>query len=331
MKYNEILREHGQVRYGRTIRKVSNLADTVFGKNQWEFTKEYDSNTKADITGIYGGTKIGDLMFSEGCKQNKGNKAGYVYMVKDIFHEARHIQRYVTEWNTLPDGNKLSEDIIRRKLISFPYPSTYTNNYTNDPGEMDAEVYAIEKSLEYFESDLLVDKEEARTILFELMMSEDYCHNSIFEEHSPRSIDDILEILKERRETVADILYEVTDQIEPGFEDCVNPKTDLTKKFLYSDKFKDYRKASDACTTGTQRDKVLEQTLLSMIPDIAQYVKRLEPELLERKAQMQDKMRAHYMGLAEDEAVYPDEIENAEHDKEFADNVKSISDEDLKL
>ena len=90
--------------------------------------------------------------------------------------------------------------IIRREFIKGYFPSVYTNNYSNDPSEMDAERYGIRYTLAYFESDPIITKTEAEEILYQFAMSEDSIHSDIIDSYRDKlhNIYDILDLFDRR-------------------------------------------------------------------------------------------------------------------------------------
>lgn len=325
MKFNEILKIYGQNEQQLIERRLFKLGNKLFSE-KWSIEPIFDSVTDISLSGKHKSTKIANIALIDGCKPYKYNIAGYAYSVKDMFHEYRHVQQYAKEWNIIqkPDitcnsDSKRMTDIVRRKFISFYYPSAYTNNYINDPSEIDAEIYAIEKSLVYFKSDSVIKEEEAKEILFQFMVSDEYYSRKILEKHNPKSTEDVLKIFKKHQDKTADILYPITMNIPLEFKDCVNEKIDMTGAFLTAPRYEPYRKAFGLCKTGIEQDKILEQTIVMEHPDVIGQVKRIEQELYACRAQVQMKKTEAYLNHSRDNAILPHEVNYAKSAKQLTD------------
>lgn len=252
--------------------------------------------------------------------------------VKDMYHEQQHVWQNTRAWNDRSGlksvkGYKQTTDIVRRLFISQYFPSAYYNNYSNDPSEMDAERNGIKCALIYFESDPIISKTEAEEILFQFTMSDDYVHREILDGHRNeiRSIYDIIAFFDEYTKTATDIKYPITKDILEDFKNEQDIDMALTHDFLYSEKYKEYRKAFDKCETGTEQDKVLEQVILFTYPDIIKKAPlRLQEELLDCRRQMElDTIKP---GI---HAINPKHIKYSVNPTQEADDIIELTDEDV--
>lgn len=336
MNFDDILKAHGRERRQLVYDRLYMLGNELFKKNKWEFIYSYGSEMVASKSNkdYRAGIAKMPLIYECGPDFDMCNKAGYVSVVQSMYHEKRHINQYIDEWNNPPPLKGIANarrmtNVIRRGFVRDYFPSSYTSNYTNDPGEMDAETYGIEQALEYFKSDPIVTYKEAREILFELMTSETYHSRKIFEEHSPKSIDDVLDIFKERRDKSVYEKYTITLDVPDTFNDMPINETDMTKEFLELPKFESFRKAFDECKDGLEQDKVLEQAILYKFPDAYKRVPRIREELLDCKRQMDIRIINRRKAIPPAKINYakaPEELELTDED------VASISNgEEIKL
>lgn len=331
MKFDEILNVYDKENQQACIVKLSNLGDKLFGKNNWEFIPLYESETNTPPSGKSYYVTIGEIPLTLDCNETEVNKAGYVYIVKDMYHEQSHAWINTKAWNDRANLNsvrsfKQTTNIVRREFVKSYFPSVYTNNYSNDPGEMDAERYGIRQTLSYFDSDPVVTKSEAEEILYQFMMADDYIHSEMLDPYrdSLKTIYDVLDLFEERARISAGPecdRYNVTMDIDPVFRN--DPEIDLqaTDMFLHDKRFKEYRKAFEQCETGMEQDKVLEQVILIMDPDA---IKKAPPRLRE---ELSDCRRQMELGTLKPgiHAISPNRIDYSVHD---ADNLE-LTEEDL--
>lgn len=295
MKFDNIINNHGKIEREVVDWNLRNLGNKLFGARDWKFIDGYDSETETSISGNSYYVTMGNRALYDNCTDLECNKAAYVLMIKDMYHEKQHVWQRTKAWNDNQQLNSVKNyrkttDIVRREFIREYFPSAYYNNYSNDPSEMDAEKTGIRQALSYFESDPLVSKSEAEEILFQLMMSDDCVHKEIIDEHRDKltSIYDVLTVFEEKADKAADVKYAVTDMIIQQFRNETGIDFTITREFLYSKDYEEYRKSFDACATGVEQDKVLEQVILISQPDIVRKAPlRLRQELIDCRRQME--------------------------------------------
>lgn len=101
-------------------------------------------------------------------------------------------------------------------------------------------------------------------------------------------IHDVLTVFEEKADKAADVKYAVTDMIIQQFRNETGIDFTITREFLYSKDYEEYRKSFDACATGVEQDKVLEQVILISQPDIVRKAPlRLRQELIDCRRQME--------------------------------------------
>ena len=294
MKIKEILNKHGKRNREHVLQTLDDLGNKLFIKNKWDFIESSDSETISVDKGDWYHVTIGNRFLFYNCSDSECNRAAYVSTVKDMYHESKHVWQRTKAWNDKSNFNSIKSyrettDIIRREFIKGYFPSVYTNNYSNDPSEMDAERYGIRYTLAYFESDPIITKTEAEELLYQFAMSEDSIHSDIIDSYRDKlhNIYDILDLFDRRAKTVAEIKYPVTEDIPVLFEDP-DMNMSLTHEFLYSDSLKEYRKAFAVCSTGIEQDKILEQVILVSQPGVIRKAPlRLRIELLDCQNQME--------------------------------------------
>lgn len=248
-----------------------------------------------------------------------------------MYHEYRHIQQQTDEWNTITDMNSVQSinrmtDIVRRNFIKNYYDSTYTYNYAKDPAELDAEVYGLMQTFDHFESDPLVSQKEAKEILFQLMMSEEYGHKIELDQYSIRSVNDMMTAFVDLRNSSVHELYPITAELSPFMESTAT-EYDMTEEFFTSSKYHTHREELKKCTDGRDQDKLLEQTIVMKYPDIGKSVPRLQEELNNCRDQMRSRILIpkHY-------AIPVSKINYAGLEDGFVDAVNEITeDTNLKL
>lgn len=293
MTFDKILEQYGKISKDKALSNLTDFGDHLFGLGNWKFVHEDDSETiTSNLDNMYYVT-IADNLLYDNCDGLMCNVAGYVYVVKDMYHESEHVWQNTTAWNDKSQLNSVKSfrrttNVVRREFVSQYFPSAYTNNYSNDPGEMDAERYAFRCALSYFESNPIITKTEAEEILYQFAMSEDNIHSNIIDMHRGRlhNIYDVRDLFDERADTVAAIKYEITENIDRRFIDF-DINLYMTHEFLYSDDFAEYRKAYAKCNTGIEQDKVLEQAIIvSQRGIMRKSPPRLHKELTECRMQM---------------------------------------------
>lgn len=295
MKFDDIINNHGKIERAAADWNLRTLSNGLFGTQNWKFVNKYDSETETSISGNAHYVTIGNKALCDDCTDLECNKAVYVLMIKDIYHEKQHVWQRTKAWNDKQNLNSIKDyrkitDIVRREFVREYFPSAYYNNYSNDPSEMDAEKVGIRQALSYFESDPLVSKSEAEDILFQCMLSEDCIHKELLDKHRDKlsSIYDVLTVLEEHADKSAKIKYPVTEDIIPQFRSETGIDMSMTAEFLYGKDYKPYRKAFDACCTGVEQDKILEQVLLVMQSGIVRKAPlRLRQELIDCRRQME--------------------------------------------
>lgn len=279
--------------------KLGRLAMTLFG-TRWMAVDGYSSMT--DISNVMN-PKTGidvyigrDWLFDE-CSPGQVNLVGCIITVQQMYHEKRHIQHYTNEWNKrfvnrLASENDVITDIVRRNFIRDFFVSAYTHNYENDPGEIDAEIYGIEKTIEYFQTNALfsriVAQDEVKSILYDVMMSDSYGHKEQLKGYRTDSPDEMLESFRNFRNTAVHTPYPITLDRPPLISmTAIKPSQhDMTKQFLNQDRYASYKAELKNCDDGRLMDKFLEQVVLMGHPDAIRYAPRLQNELKACRRQM---------------------------------------------
>ena len=296
MTLEEILETYSKLPKENVYRRLKELGDTLFDE-RWRFISGIVSYISPEIFNKQYNTKLGEDWLTFDCTKYNRNCAGYVITVQQMYHEYRHLQQQTDEWNTSAETNSIHTqsynrmtDIVRRNFIRNYYDSAYTHNYNKDPSELDTEVYGLEQAIEYFKSDPLVSQNEAKEILFQLMMSEDYGHAEDLSKYSIQLIDDMMESFRDLRDIATYEKYPITSEISPTFKISTKTDFDMTEEFLTSYKYRTHREELDKCTDGKQIDKLLEQTIVMKYPNISNYVPRLHDELENCKKQVQSRI-----------------------------------------
>lgn len=314
MKCKDVLESYGTVPRHVALQSLINLGNTLF-EDKWYFSNDISSGVSAIIPNKEYQVKISDRFLTYGCSQKDINCAGFIFTIEHMFHEYKHIQQFTTEWNkvffekNIKNVNRMT-DIVRRSFVSDFYSSVYTHNYKNDPGEMDAEVYGISQTINYFEQSPIVSQDKVRKILFQFMMSEDYGHKEELNKYAPRTFDDMLASFKNLRDLSIHLIYPITSEPSNLFGD-IKSNIDMAHDFLKKPEYRTYRQEMDKCTDGKEQDKLLEQTIVLKYPDISQYVPRLQEELENCKNQMQSRIfltghaipisKINYAGISEED------------------------------
>lgn len=295
MKFNKILEKYGKTTNSEVMSEILKLCDRTFDVGKWDLVNEYDSMTISSDSGDWYHVYIGKNALTEGCRDFKYNRAGYVGEVKDIYHEGHHVWIDTEAWNDRSGLNAIKSykqitNTVRREFIRKYIPSAYYNCYSNDPSEMAAEWHGMRQTLNYFDSDPIVTKTEAENILYDLMMSEDCIHKEILDPYRDKlkTIYDVLDLFEERMKTCANMKYDVTMDINPRIKGDSEVDLTTTDKFLHDDAFKEYRNMLDTCKTGVEQDMVLEQFLIAAYPDIIRKAPlRLREEMMECRKHME--------------------------------------------
>lgn len=295
MELNKILEKHGKIARRKAKNNILTLGNKLFGTENWKFVPGYDSETRSSDSGKWYYVTIAENALTDGCNDSEYNKAGYVFAVKQMHHERRHVWQHTKAWNSKAGLNSMKSyqqttDLVRREFLKAYFPSIYYNNYLNDPGETDAIISEIKDSLNHFKTDLPEIKSEAENILYEFMMSEDYPQEKILKPHKDKlkNIYDVLHFFEERAKTCGDEKYSVTMDIDPIFKNDPDIDMSFTDRFLHDKEFKEYRTALKKCKTGIEQDKILEQAVIFAYPDVIRKAPiRLRKELLDCKNQME--------------------------------------------
>ena len=177
----EILLEYGTINRKNAHACLIESANSILNNN-WKFISGIGSHTKPLISNTTCDVIIGTSALYYDCLPNQCTKAGYVLAIEHMFHEQRHVRQIVKEAHRGPEvfQTQTSRDmtnLIRRRFVSLFYPFAYLDNYEHDPGEMDAENYALEQTRKLFQTDEFVTAKEADQILYDLML---YFHPEIF-------------------------------------------------------------------------------------------------------------------------------------------------------
>lgn len=296
MKFDNLLNTYGKENKIICLANLSRLGNKLFEKDKWNFNPySYDSETVTSDSGNWYHVTIGNAALNDNCNDSECNRAAYVLEVKDMYHEKQHVWQNTTAWNDKATLNSVKShrqttDIIRREFIKKYFPSVYYNNYSSDPGEMEAESRGIRLALIYFKSDPVISKTEAEDILYQIMMSDDCIHKKILEPDEDRlkSIYDVLDLFEKRAETAASVKYDITMNIPSRFRNDPDIDLSMTDTFLHSRNFKEYRKAFVACRTGIEQDKILEQVILFAHPNAVRKAPlRIRNELSNCRRQME--------------------------------------------
>ena len=331
MKLDAILKMYNKIPSENIRKSLMTLGDSLFEQN-WIFTNADVSMITPIIPHMQYNAKISKIWLTHDCNKNEYNRAGYVITVQQMYHEYQHIQHQTKEWNATTDMNSVKNvnrmtDIVRRNFIRDYYDSAYCYNYAMDPSELDAEVYGLRHAFEYFKSDPLVTQDEAKEILFQLMMSEEYGHKTELDNYSIKSVDDMMDAFVDLRNTAVHKLYPITTESLSLIEGSTATEYDMTEEFLTSYKYRTHREELKKCTDGREVDKLLEQTIVMKYPDIGESVPRLWDELNKCRDQMQSRLLT-----PKHHAVPVSKINYAGLEDDFTDAVNKIPENaDLKL
>ncbi len=321
MNFFNILKTNGITNKYTVDIRLGQLGNELFGKD-WSYTNEFSSFTKPIIQNEQCHVTIGTNHLYYDCNSNEVNKAGYILTVEHMYHEYRHIQQFTTEHKLVHDNDLTSDykrmtDIIRRQFVSDLYKTIYDHTYRTDPSEMDSEVYGIENTIRYFSNDPIITQTEAKDMLFQLMLSDDYGHKDELEQYDIKSVGDILSAFIDLRNKVVHIPYSIIPEFETE-----KSEYDLTDRFLNARKYKYHRKEFKKCKDGRMQDKILEQTIVMEYPEIITLVPRLEKELRECQKAISSRLF-----VSKNEVIPADKISyaNPNENDDFSEAVKLLS------
>ena len=290
----EILSKYGTINREDVRMNLTKLANLTLNDN-WDFIDGIESHTTPLISNTACDVGIGTSALCYDCLSNQCTKAGYVLAVEHIFHEQRHVIQVVKEACHGPEifqtqSSRDMTNLIRRRFVSLFYPFAYLGNYEHDPGEMDAENYALKKTRGLFQTDEFVTAKEADQILYDLML---YFHPEILSSQQQTSIEDIQSVFYDQKRTAVHRPYDIVPKELDFSEELTKNQSspvNLTDKFLNDPKFETHRKAFYEASDGRMRDKILEQTILLEYPDACRLIPRLEPELINCMEQMNQRI-----------------------------------------
>lgn len=331
MNFSNIISINGKCDRKFILENLNGLNDSLFGLD-WKYGKGISSFTKSVIPNRQCFITLGNEHLYAECSQNEVNKAGYIIAVEHSYHEYRHVQQLTTERKLIHDKDITSNDrrmtdIIRRDFVSDMYNTIYGHTYRIHPGELDAETYGIQKTIEYFANDKVVSQSEAKDILVQIMMSDDYGHKEELEPYNVKTAEDLMSAFIDLRNKAVHLPYQINAKPVESFEDNTGAEYDMTNRFLTEHRFKYFREEFNKCTDGRMQDKILEQTIVMEYPEIITSVPRLEKELRACQEQMRSRLF-----VSSKEAIPESKIQYANPDDEFTRAVETIrTDEDIKL
>lgn len=246
MNCKNILKSHGKLLEKDALDSLEILGRSLFGE-KWDYVDSVSSSTTVENSNNQYAVDIAQNWLIYNCDENECNRAGYVLTVQHMYHEYQHVQQYTKEQNAIIDINSIKSinrmtDIVRRNFIRNFYNSAYTHNYANDPAELDAEVYGLKQTIEYFKSDPLITQNKAKEVLFQFMMSEDYGHKAELNKYSIKSIDDMMKAFIDLRDTAVHKPYPITLEISPLAGNYTASEYDMTSEFLMSYRYRTHGK-----------------------------------------------------------------------------------------
>lgn len=274
MKWNEYLKKHGKCDRTLPQERLNELGDSLF--DRWVFTVNARSGAESDDDYLVTGVKsealpkvfISLTSMGAGCKVDEMNRAGYVKTVYTMFHEYRHLMQHEAMFTNEDDG---MTDIVRRQLVRTFFRSSYEDNYLTDPGEADAALYGMKKTVEYFKDDPVVDSREAEEILYEFMTADNNRFTREWlKDKKPETLQDVITAYEDISAAAADVKYDI------------NPETrgedwDLTE-YLFTE-HPAMLEAFQNAGTGREQDRVLEDLIMLEYPSVIMNTVRLEDEL----------------------------------------------------
>ena len=330
MKHKIVLESHTKSMKVDIQKSLNALGNSLFNE-KWKFEDELFSMIIPINPHKEYGAIITKNWLSYDCNENEYNRAGYVITVQQMYHEYRHMQQQSDEWNSVMPMNSIRNvnrmtDIVRRNFIRDYYESAYSHNYVADPSELDAEVYGLRQAFAYFKSNSLITQDEAKEILFQFMMSEDYVREKELSQYSIKSVDDMMDAFVDLRNIAVHKLYPITAELS-SLEKSTATEYDMTEEFLTSYKYRTHREELKKCTDGREIDKLLEQTIVMKYSDVGESVPRLRDELNKCRDQMQSRLLT-----PKHHAVPVSKINYAGLEDDFTDAVNKIPENaDLKL
>lgn len=281
--------------YGKMSRRIAynnlrQLGNQLFGNN-WKFVNKTGSNTDTDRKEKTYAVEITEKWLTVGCDETECNKAGYVLAVEHMWHEYRHIHQNLVEWNSpqykgSPEIEQMT-DIIRRCMVENIMGPVYAYNYILDPGEMDAEAYGTKHAVEYLMNEQnILPEEEAVQILIDIMVSDEYGHGPELRGYQVKTADDLAASFEDLIDASIHRRYSLEPHEDERNLEVKKSKNDLTDRLLNDPEFESFRNRFEDCTDGKEMDKVMEQVLVSLYPDMEQAVPRLSHELRDCRRQM---------------------------------------------
>lgn len=192
------------------------------------------------------------------------------------------------------------------------------------PEEFECEIYGIRKTIEYFEKNPFIDPKEVRTILKDIMLSDDAVHKPELSDYSIESIDDMLEAFEDLKEKAIHEPY----ALEPrkNGRDCEEfrkTENDMTDAFLALPEFQSHKDEFYKCKDAIDRDKILEQTIVLAYSDAEDFIPRLRTELENCRKQLSHRLfTPKWKAISASDIKYA-QIKNSS-DKIFTDAVNEI-------
>lgn len=333
--FYDVIKSHGQIARIDADKILIPLACRLFGE-RCEFRDNIDSHVYPIIEHQEYGTMISENYLTYQCNDDEiCNIAGYVYTIHDMYHELRHLQQKIDEWNRMnvPDSIrsvKEMTDIIRRENTKEYFVAADTRNYIWDPAELDAELYSIRQTAAHFKSDPYVSYDDAKSIMFELFTSPDHIRADILKYYQVDSFDDLISAYIDIRKTAIHRPYGIDFDSTNVMDVSFMHRTDITEEYLNNPVFKSVRDACETCDDGRIIDKLLEQVIVTMDPDSIGRAPRLKEELEKCRQQSQHGILfRRYKMVPADRIGYSRNIQktNISDDRyeEFAEAVRNIS------
>lgn len=285
-----MIRSYGTMSRHEAYKDLKQLGNRLFGNN-WKFTDDVISNTESNRNNKSYQVTIGKKWLTAGCSENECNRAGYVLAVEHMWHEYRHMHQNLVEWNSTqykgsPEIEQMT-DIIRRYMVENILAPAYAYNYMLEPGEMDAEAYGTEHAVEYLMNEQnIIPKEEAVQMLIDIMVSDEYGHGPELRGYRIETADDLVASFEDLVDASIHRRYSLEPREDGRNLEVKKSKYDLTDRFLNDPEFESFRNAFEDCTDGREMDKVMEQVIVLLYPDIEQAVPRLSHELRDCRRQM---------------------------------------------
>lgn len=332
-KTDSVLKSYGYIERDTVYERLISLGNKLFG-DAWKFQKDIDSYTQPDIEHTKYNTVISEDYLLYGAENGMCSVAGYVSTVQQMFHEYQHIKQNVDEWNrtgmptSIKNINRMT-DIIRRNFVIEYFISAYTDYYKSDPAEINAELYGIRETINYFKSDPLVSKQKAEKVLFGIMTASDYSHASVLDDYNIESMGDMLYAFKDLNDTIVHKPYKITfDESPESVYRIYAHKTDMSQQFLNNPRYVAIKEACDHCEDGKTIDKLLEQAIILANPKASNRVPRLKDELEACRKQMRHGVLVVNYDMVPIEKISYDKsvrLDGEHSDAEFEDAVDAMS------